>query len=264
MALLPGERVLDLGCGIGDTPQAIAEAVGEDGYVLGMDVIQSAIDVARSCADNPPHLDFACGDVETYQFSPGSFDAAFSRFGTMFFSEPVAAFPNLRKAIRAGGRIAFVCWRDLAANELDHLPRPRRRGVRIRQHLPKRSGSMARPFALCGRLSARPTPSTSKSDSVGGMAAAACSPGASFGRRFPALPRASCRQAGICPNASRRAPFASQPYGKREHGSCPPTVPRLGRPSLRPPRCVVTTAKPSTLVCSEPPKQASRCDARSG
>lgn len=122
LALLPGERVLDLGCGIGGTPQAIAEVVGEDGYVLGMDVIQSAIDVARSCADNPPHLDFACGDVETYQFSLGSFDAVFSRFGTMFFSEPVAAFSNVRKAIRAGGRIAFVCWRDLAANELDHLP----------------------------------------------------------------------------------------------------------------------------------------------
>jgi SAM-dependent methyltransferase len=122
MVPLPGERILDLGCGIGGTPQAIAEAVGPGSYVLGMDVIQSAIDVARSFSGNPSHLELVCGDVETYHFAPGSFDAAYSRFGTMFFAEPVRAFRNLRKAIRSGGRIAFVCWRDLEANELDHLP----------------------------------------------------------------------------------------------------------------------------------------------
>ncbi|WP_346246708.1 class I SAM-dependent methyltransferase [Sphingomonas rustica] len=122
LGLSRAERVLDLGCGIGRTSQAIAGAVGGDGYVLGIDVIQCAIDVQQSRIDNPSQLVFECGDVETYRFEPGSFDAAFSRFGTMFFNEPVAAFANVRKAVRSGGRLAFVCWRDLAANELDHLP----------------------------------------------------------------------------------------------------------------------------------------------
>jgi SAM-dependent methyltransferase len=65
---------------------------------------------------------FLCGDAQTYSFEPGSFDAVFSRFGVMFFDDPVAAFRNLRGALRPGGRLGFVCWQSLSENELDELP----------------------------------------------------------------------------------------------------------------------------------------------
>jgi SAM-dependent methyltransferase len=60
--------------------------------------------------------------VQSYPFHTGSFDAAFSRFGVMFFADPVAAFSNIRRALRPGGRLGFVCWRGLNENELDELP----------------------------------------------------------------------------------------------------------------------------------------------
>jgi SAM-dependent methyltransferase len=119
---LPGELVLDIGCGIGGTPLALARAVGSSGQVVGADVLQAAIDVARRDPDLPQSVTFICGDVQSYPFRTGSFDAAFSRFGVMFFADPVAAFSNIRRALRPGGRLGFVCWRGLDENELDELP----------------------------------------------------------------------------------------------------------------------------------------------
>lgn len=117
-----GDRVLDVGVGIGSTPTTLARLVGPDGMVVGIDMISAALDVLRSEASSTPNVSFLQGDAEVYPFAQGSFDAAFSRFGVMFFTDPVAAFVNIRRALRSGGRIAFVCWRALAENELDSVP----------------------------------------------------------------------------------------------------------------------------------------------
>lgn len=119
--LRPGERVLDLGCGVGGTPRALAEAVGAAGRVVAMDLLEPAIEVLRAEGD-APNLTFLCGDAETWPFEPGAFDAVFSRFGAMFFAKPTAAFRNIGSALRPGGRLGFVCWRGIEDNELDHLP----------------------------------------------------------------------------------------------------------------------------------------------
>ena len=122
LRLVPGERVLDVGCGIGGTPGALAGAVGPSGAVVGFDLLADAVAVARGDPDLPANVSFLCGDAQTHGFSPGRFDAVFSRFGVMFFADPAAAFRNLGRALRPGGRLGFVCWRDLDENELDALP----------------------------------------------------------------------------------------------------------------------------------------------
>ena len=122
LAPQPGERVLDIGFGIGTTPFALGQAVMPNGEVIGIDMLQAAGDIMRADARCLSRVSFMHGDAEVYPFAPGSFDAAFSRFGVMLFSNPVAAFANIRRALRPNGRIAFICWRSLFDNELDALP----------------------------------------------------------------------------------------------------------------------------------------------
>src|SRR5258705_4278008 len=108
----PGERVIDIGCGCGDTSIEIARIVGAGGTVLGIDVSQPMLEVARSrgALSNCAHLAFRDGDASEAEL-PANTDLLFSRFGVMFFSEPSPAFSHLRKSLRAGGRCVFVCWR---------------------------------------------------------------------------------------------------------------------------------------------------------
>lgn len=122
--LSPGERVLDVGCGCGATSLEIARRVGPGGSVLGIDVSNVMLDAARAAGegDGTPGLEFANADAQTAPLAPGSFDVAFSRFGVMFFADPAAAFANLRRALRPGGRLAFVCWQGLASNPWMALP----------------------------------------------------------------------------------------------------------------------------------------------
>ena len=120
--LRSGERVLDVGCGIGGTPSALAHAVGRSGQVTGIDVLQAAVDIAQADLSRPPNVHFVRGDAEVFPFEPAAFDAVFSRFGVMFFSDPIAAFTNMRRALRPRGRVGFICWRGLAENELDAFP----------------------------------------------------------------------------------------------------------------------------------------------
>jgi len=117
-ALAPaaGERVLDIGCGAGATSLALAAAVGPNGSVLGVDISAPLLEAARAHAADAPNVRFVEADAQTSPFEAGAFDAAFSRFGVMFFADPTAAFANLRRALRAGGRLVFACWRTPGEN----------------------------------------------------------------------------------------------------------------------------------------------------
>lgn len=122
LRLSPGERVLDIGCGIGGTPAALAAAVGAQGEIVGLELLQAAVQVAERDPGLPDNVSFVCGDAQDHPFETGSFDAVFSRFGVMFFADPTTAFRNLKRALRPTGRLGFVCWRRFEENELDHLP----------------------------------------------------------------------------------------------------------------------------------------------
>jgi SAM-dependent methyltransferase len=107
----PGERVIDIGCGAGDTTLELAARVGARGETLGVDISEPLLALARSRATTTGSAArFVAGDAQELELASGR-DAVFSRFGVMFFADPVAAFRNLAKALRPGGRLTFVCWR---------------------------------------------------------------------------------------------------------------------------------------------------------
>lgn len=116
--IAPGERVLDVGCGCGATALELAERVGAAGAVLGIDISRPMLTRARERARQAgqAQLRFEHADAQTHDLAKASFDVLFSRFGVMFFSDPRAAFANLRRALAPGGRLAFVCWQALARN----------------------------------------------------------------------------------------------------------------------------------------------------
>jgi SAM-dependent methyltransferase len=116
----PDERVLDIGCGAGVTSLLLADAVGLGGHVTGVDVSRPMLTLARSRA-RAGNIEFIEADAAVYPFQPNH-ELVFSRFGVMFFVDPLAAFVNLRKAVARGGRLAFVCWRSIADNEWVALP----------------------------------------------------------------------------------------------------------------------------------------------
>jgi SAM-dependent methyltransferase len=116
-----GERVLDVGCGTGSTSVRIADLVGGQGSVLGVDVSEPLIEAARRNAAGRPNVQFLLGDASQHRLE-GGFDLLFSRFGVMFFADPVAAFIHLRAALKPRGRLAFVCWRPFKENDWAFLP----------------------------------------------------------------------------------------------------------------------------------------------
>ena len=122
LAPRPGERVLDIGCGAGGTSLQLAQAVAPGGDVTGVDISRPLLEVARQRASGIPGLSFVEADAQTYPFETAGFDAVFSRFGVMFFADPTAAFANIRRALKPGGRLAFVCWRAPAENPIMTLP----------------------------------------------------------------------------------------------------------------------------------------------
>ena len=117
-----GQRVLDVGCGFGDTTQRIAELVGSSGEVVGVDVAERFIEVSREEAAQAGlrNVRFDVRDVELTDFDGEQFDYAYSRFGTMFFANPVAALRNVRRALRPGGRLCSVVWRRKLDNDWMH------------------------------------------------------------------------------------------------------------------------------------------------
>jgi SAM-dependent methyltransferase len=119
---LRGERVPDVGCGCGATAVILAKAVGSEGHVTGLDISAPMLARARERSIGIPQIDWVLADAATHEFTPRSFDLLFSRFGVMFFGDPVAAFTNLRRGLRPGGRLTFACWRSLVENPWMHLP----------------------------------------------------------------------------------------------------------------------------------------------
>jgi SAM-dependent methyltransferase len=113
-----GERVLDVGCGCGDTAIELARRVGEAGSVVGVDVSEVMLEAARAAAEaaGRRNLRFVAADAQIGDLGAERFDVVYSRFGVMFFADPVAAFANLRRSLRPGGRFAFVCWQKLERN----------------------------------------------------------------------------------------------------------------------------------------------------
>lgn len=155
-ALAPaaGERVLDVGCGCGQTTLDIAARVGSNGSVTGIDISAPMLEIARQrlLPVAAGRVEFRQADAQGAHLGRSSFDAAYSRFGVMFFSDPVAAFINIRNALKPDGRLGFVCWRPLEANRwmfeplqaarpfLPRCPRPTR---------PRRDGSHSRVTSAC-------------------------------------------------------------------------------------------------------------------
>jgi SAM-dependent methyltransferase len=116
LGVVTGERVLDVGCGCGQTLLQLAERAGPSGHVLGVDISPPMLGRARELVAGQPTIALALADAQTYAFAPGAFDAVFSRFGVMFFDDARAAFRNLRAAARPGARLSFVCWQEMAKN----------------------------------------------------------------------------------------------------------------------------------------------------
>lgn len=120
----PGENVLDVGCGAGALTLAAARVVGPTGTATGVDISRPLLDLAAQRADQSGLTTavFDHADAQTAPLEPDTYDVIVSRFGVMFFDDPVAAFSNLRRAARPGGRLAFVCWQTLGENEWAMVP----------------------------------------------------------------------------------------------------------------------------------------------
>lgn len=114
--LMPGERVLDVGCGCGDTLLEVAERVGRGGEVLGIDVSAAMLERAQQRIAALRNVAVLQADAATFVPEERRFDVLVSRFGVMFFADPENAFRQLAAALRPGGRLAFVCWRGLEEN----------------------------------------------------------------------------------------------------------------------------------------------------
>jgi ubiquinone/menaquinone biosynthesis C-methylase UbiE len=116
-----GDRVLDIGCGLGDTTVRLAGLVGSSGHAHGVDVAERMIETAieEAAVAGLQNVSFATCDVEMTKFDQ-TFDYAFSRMGTMFFANPVAALRNVREALAPGGLLNMVVWRRKLDNECMH------------------------------------------------------------------------------------------------------------------------------------------------
>jgi SAM-dependent methyltransferase len=129
----PGERFVDIGCGAGATTLEVGRRVGPEGSVLGIDLSGPMLGTARRRArrERVTNVRFVKADAANYRSEPGAIDGVVSRFGVMFFDDPVQAFAHLSGALRHGGRLAIVCWQQVLANEWITVP-----GSAMVQHLP--------------------------------------------------------------------------------------------------------------------------------
>ncbi len=122
LGLGSGDIVLDIGCGAGQTLLQLAEKVGADGRVIGVDIAPQLLEIAKQRTDSLSQVSLIQADAQHLDFPSTSADAVFSRFGVMAFNDPITAFANFRRILRPSGGLAFCCWRSLQENELDRLP----------------------------------------------------------------------------------------------------------------------------------------------
>jgi SAM-dependent methyltransferase len=142
----PGE-VLDVGCGTGGTTVAIARRLGATATCTGVDISVPMIEAARARAEREAaRVAFIVADAQTHNFEPARFDAIVSRFGVMFFSDPVAAFANLRQAGRDDARLQVIVWRGAADNPF--MTTAERAAAPFLPNLPDRKPDAPGQFAL--------------------------------------------------------------------------------------------------------------------
>jgi SAM-dependent methyltransferase len=116
LALVPGERVLDVGCGGGKTTVAAAQRVHPGGTVVGADISEALLALANRRAAADDGVMFQVADMQVDRVGHGEFDVVMSQFGVMFFDDPLAAFANIAAHLRPGGRIGFACWQTAQRN----------------------------------------------------------------------------------------------------------------------------------------------------
>ena len=121
---IKGEKIAEIGCGTGTMSFLISDKVGISGSVQGFDISKPMLDYAEERRINNDlfNINYTLADLQTYKFKANSFDALFSRFGVMFFDNPVVAFRNLRGSLKRGGRFIFVCWAERLQNDWIELP----------------------------------------------------------------------------------------------------------------------------------------------
>jgi len=120
--LQPGQRVLDVGCGTGTSSLRAQKAVGAGGQIVGADISEPMLKRARHVGADTANVEFVTADVAYHAFAPERFDRVISRFGVMFFVDPLAAFTNIRKSMKPGARLSMACWSALDANPWFRIP----------------------------------------------------------------------------------------------------------------------------------------------
>jgi SAM-dependent methyltransferase len=143
----PGETVLDIGCGCGETTAILAQSVGPAGRVTAVDVSAQLLEQARQRLQGMPHARTVLADAASHDFAEADTDLIFSRFGVMFFGDPRQAFTNIRKAAKPSGRLVFACWRTPQENRWMSAP-----AEAIAKHFPaaeKPDLALPGPFAFC-------------------------------------------------------------------------------------------------------------------
>ena len=111
------EKILDIGCGGGETTFQASKLLNKEGYVLGADISKTLLDHAKSKFSNIDIIDFINCDVQNYQFEKNYFNKVISRFGVMFFENPFHAFQNIYSSMQINGSLNFVCWTNIMDNE---------------------------------------------------------------------------------------------------------------------------------------------------
>ena len=123
---LPHARALDIGCGCGHPTLSLATRIGPGGSVTGVDISAPMLSVARELTATNEHkgasINFLEVDAQVHPFEPGNFEHVFSRFGVMFFEDPIAAFRNIHHALTASGTLAFCCWQSRTVNPFMTVP----------------------------------------------------------------------------------------------------------------------------------------------